>query len=250
VQDAASGFNTYGAGGGITWDSQPDAEYEEMLAKGRVLTRTPGRFALLETMRLEDGVIARRARHLARLEASARYFDFAVPRCASESLERAAREAPRGTFRLRLVASRDGDVQVERQPWVAEQAQSPVVVALASGPIRSEDPLYFHKTTAREAYERFRGEAPDAFDVLLWNERREATELTIGNLVLELDGKLLTPARACGLLAGVFRQELLDRGTIREAVIPLDQLPRASRLWLVNSLREWVPIRLRDDASR
>ena len=153
-------------------------------------------------------------------------------------------------MRLRLVATRDGDVQVEWRPWALEQAESPAVVALASGPIRSEDPLYFHKTTAREAYELFRGEAPDAFDVLLWNERREATECTIGNLVVELDGGLFTPARECGLLAGVFRQELLDRGTIREAVIPLDRLPGASRLWLVNSLREWVPITLRGDGSR
>jgi para-aminobenzoate synthetase/4-amino-4-deoxychorismate lyase len=250
VQDAAPGHSTYGAGGGITWDSRPDAEYDEMLAKGRVLTRTRGAFALLETMRLEEGVVARRERHLARVEASARYFGFVVPRCAGDALDRAARETPRGTFRLRLVASRDGEVQVERQRWMPEQTALPAVVALASGPIRSDDPLYFHKTTAREAYERFRGEAPDAFDVLLWNERRQATELTIGNLVVELDGELLTPGRECGLLAGVFRQELLDRGTIRESVIALDRLPRASRLWLVNSLREWVPIRLRDEAAR
>jgi para-aminobenzoate synthetase/4-amino-4-deoxychorismate lyase len=250
VQHTATGHSIYGAGGGITWDSRPAAEYEEMRAKGRVLTRTPVAFALLETVRLKDGVVARRERHLARLEASAEYFGFAIPRCAGESLDRAAREAPRGTFRLRLIASRDGEVQVERQPWVPEETETPAVVALANGAIRSEDPLYFHKTTAREAYERFRGEAPDAFDVLLWNERREATEFTIGNLVLELDGELLTPARECGLLAGVFRQELLDRGTIRESVIPLDRLSRASRLWLVNSLREWVPIRLRDEAGR
>ena len=36
--DRSSGTGTYGAGGGITWASRPDDEYDEVLAKARVLT--------------------------------------------------------------------------------------------------------------------------------------------------------------------------------------------------------------------
>ncbi|WP_229874130.1 aminodeoxychorismate synthase component I [Amycolatopsis deserti] len=38
VADRDRGIATYGTGGGITWDSRPDAEYEELRAKAAVLT--------------------------------------------------------------------------------------------------------------------------------------------------------------------------------------------------------------------
>ena len=72
----------------------------------------------------------------------------------------------------------------------------------------------------------------------------ELTELTIGNLVVEIDGELVTPPRDAGLLAGTMRAELLDRGEVREAILRREDLGRARRLWLVNSLRGWVPIRM------
>jgi para-aminobenzoate synthetase/4-amino-4-deoxychorismate lyase len=53
---------------------------------------------------------------------------------------------------------------------------------------------------------------------------------------------LWTPARECGLLAGTFREELLDRGDIHEAIVRLDELSSCSRLWLINSVREWVEV--------
>lgn len=46
---------TYGVGGGITSDSDPDEEYREVLAKAEILTKQIGQFQLLETLRLEDG---------------------------------------------------------------------------------------------------------------------------------------------------------------------------------------------------
>ncbi|WP_052711096.1 aminodeoxychorismate synthase component I [Pseudofrankia sp. DC12] len=39
VLDRATGHVDYGTGGGITWDSEPAAEYAELCAKARVLTR-------------------------------------------------------------------------------------------------------------------------------------------------------------------------------------------------------------------
>ena len=82
------------------------------------------------------------------------------------------------------------------------------------------------------------------FDVLLYNERDELTEFTRGNLVVELGGRCYTPPRACGLLAGVFRAELLRRGAIEEHVLHKNEIAHAERIWFVNSVREWVEVQL------
>src|SRR5262249_31329224 len=68
----------FGVGSGIVWDSDAGAEYEECQLKGAVISQSPVRFDLLETMRWtpEDGYFLL-ARHLARLREAAGYFDFA-----------------------------------------------------------------------------------------------------------------------------------------------------------------------------
>ena len=81
-------------------------------------------------------------------------------------------------------------------------------------------------------------------DVLLVNERGEVTESTRANLVAEIDGALWTPPVSCGLLPGVFRAELLRRGIVAERVLRPEDLGRAGRLWLVNSVRRWMRARL------
>jgi para-aminobenzoate synthetase/4-amino-4-deoxychorismate lyase len=120
----------------------------------------------------------------------------------------------------------------------------PPPVALARTPVKSGNRFLFHKTTHRGVYDRARGAHPDAFDVLLWNERGELTEFTTGNVVIELEGGRWTPPLECGLLAGTFRAELLETGAVRERVIRRDELAHATRMWLVNGVREWVEVRL------
>jgi branched-subunit amino acid aminotransferase/4-amino-4-deoxychorismate lyase len=75
-------------------------------------------------------------------------------------------------------------------------------------------------------------------DVLLYNDEGLITEFCSGNVVAELDGALLTPPRHSGLLAGTFRAELLDRRAIRECLMTLQDIRRAARIWLINSVRE------------
>ena len=81
-------------------------------------------------------------------------------------------------------------------------------------------------------------------DGVLWNGDGQPTALTRGHLVVELDGRRLTPPVDCGLLGGVLRAELLERGEIEERVLGQDDVRAAQRLWFVNSLRGWVPITL------
>jgi para-aminobenzoate synthetase/4-amino-4-deoxychorismate lyase len=72
---------------------------------------------------------------------------------------------------------------------------------------------------------------------LLFNERGEVTESTIANLVYEIDGACYTPPVDCGLLPGTERARLLAQGRVQERPLRLEELPRCTRLWLVNSVR-------------
>ncbi len=239
VLDARRGQAVCGVGSGIVWDSRADDEYAEVLLKGRFLRDTPWpRFGLIETMRLEHGAVVRLARHLARLEASARYFAFPldVARWRGE-IERATRQFDTGLHRMRLCLPADGALEIAVQPFVADVLDTQRSFVLAEAPVRSDDLRLFHKTTLRQPYEAAAATHPDAFDVLLWNERGELTEFTRGNLVLELDGCRLTPALDGGLLAGCLRDEWLERRQIAEATLTFDELARATRIWFINSLR-------------
>lgn len=242
--DSETGAAEYGTGGGITWDSLASDEYEEALAKASVLTEERPEFCLLETMRLEGGSYARLERHARRVTSSARHFDypFSVAK-VMDSLREHAREHSVGTRRARLLVSPDGGVRVESGP-LDEWPTEPVRVALALTPVSRADRFLYHKTTRRDVYEKRRAERPGAFDVLLWNEEGEATEFTLGNLVAEIGDRLYTPPRESGLLPGTMRAELIESGEVCERVVTLADVARASRLWLVNSVRGRVAVSL------
>jgi para-aminobenzoate synthetase/4-amino-4-deoxychorismate lyase len=237
--DLATGAALYGTGGGITWDSNPAAEWDEALAKTRILESEPGLPTLLETMRLEGGRVGLLDGHLARLSGSAHHLGVRLDLAAV----RARIESEAGDARLRLLVSPAGDATVERAP-LPEPAPGPVPVAFSVDPVDRRDPALFHKTTRRAPYERRRAERPDAFDVLLLNREGEVTEGTFTNLVAEIDGERLTPPLDAGLLPGVFREGLLARGEVREGLLHPGDLARARRLWVVNALRGWIEARL------
>jgi para-aminobenzoate synthetase/4-amino-4-deoxychorismate lyase len=102
-----------------------------------------------------------------------------------------------------------------------------------------DDVFLYHKTTHRAVYEQARAGRPDCDDVLLWNQRGELTETTTANVVLSLDGRLVTPPVQSGLLAGALRTELLETGMVQEQVLGVNDLARCQAIYLVNSLRGW-----------
>lgn len=254
VVDRDTGEATMGVGAGITADSNPAEEYAECLLKARFATsagkarrgptlastRESPPVRLLETMRLEQGDVVRLERHLRRMEDSAHYFGIPWNSARVRSVVDEARIARReGCWRLRLTVDREGAPELT----ATEHRDAPGAlwrVAFANAPVDDSDPFLFNKTTHRPAYEAARRGRPDVDDVLLWNTRGEATESTIANLLVEIDGVKYTPPVSSGLLAGVLRAELLERGDIHERVITRGEVARAPRLWLINSLRGWI----------
>src|SRR5258708_5940910 len=244
--DRDTGSVEYGVGGGIVWDSTSQSEYEECLLKARIVTDRPPPFSLLETLLWEpDSGWFLLDEHLRRLAAWGDYLDVPV----DIATVRARLDALAGTFdaipqRVRLVVSRDGLVSCEAAP-LAEPGRR-VRLALANSPVDPNDPFLYNKTTHREVYDKARAGRPDCDDVVLWNDRGEATETTIANVVIERNGRRITPPVECGLLPGVFRGHLLAGGELIEERITLDELRRASRIWVVNSVRKWREAELID----
>jgi para-aminobenzoate synthetase/4-amino-4-deoxychorismate lyase len=239
VLDRGAGAAELGVGSGITADSDPEAEYRECLGKGGFVHHRPRAFRLLESLRFEHGAgYPRLAGHLARLAASARYFDFPCDAArVTEALHAHGAGLEAGVHKVRLLLGAGGEIEVESAPIPAEAGRARV--AIAEEPVDERDPFLYHKTTLRDAYRERAGAHPDRDDVLLVNRRGELTESTTANLVVRLDGVLHTPPLECGLLPGVLRQRLLASGALRERRIRAEELRRAEGIWLINSVRGW-----------
>jgi para-aminobenzoate synthetase/4-amino-4-deoxychorismate lyase len=200
-------------------------------------------FSLLETMLLDGGLVVRRDQHLARAAGAAAHFGYPWDAAAAtRALDDAAAAHPTGRWRLRLLVAPSGTASTTCTEHVHEDRVWRV--ALAPEGVDSRDELLRYKTTSRDVYNRARAARPDVDDVVLWNERGEITESTIANVVAEIDNNWFTPPVPCGLLPGVFRAAVIEAVMVRERVITKDDLRRATRIWLINSLREWIPATL------
>lgn len=242
-----AGQMEYGVGGGIVWDSDPAREWEECQTKARALRPERREFDLYETLRWTPGEgFWLLEGHLRRIERSALFFGFAFdPRRAREALEAAAREFPPDEMRrARLFVSRAGACRVEASA-LAPEALTFGPLALAAAPVDRQDVFLYHKTTLRGVYETAHARRPpEAADVLLYNEEGEITESTVANVAVELEGALCTPPVRCGLLGGVFRAGLLERGEAAERVIRIEEALASPAVYLMNSVRGMSKTRL------
>ena len=251
----------YHAGAGITWSSDADSEWAETVQKTRVvqaafLQQSEQHFDLIETFLWDGSEFVLLARHTERMAASASYFgrvfDAGSMLTTLQSTV-AASDAP--CQRVRLLLHADGSFSASSSPLAASAAPLHYLpdagipaqrFCLAATPIASSQLWLYHKTTQRSVYEQAKAACADVFDVLLHNERGELCEFTIGNLVLQLDGQFYTPPLGAGLLPGTLRAELLARGALHERTLYAADLKLATGIWLINSVRGWLPMQLAD----
>jgi para-aminobenzoate synthetase/4-amino-4-deoxychorismate lyase len=254
-----------GVGSGIVIDSNAAEEYRECLLKAAFLTGLTGspgpaatyaavNFSLVETMLWRDGFPLLES-HLARLEDSAGYFDFAFDRGQIEAALRTEAEGfsageskPRAPRKVRLLLDRPGRLTLESEILPAEDAKV-LRVRLSDRRTDPDDPMLFHKTTHRPLYsEEWNAARAAGFDdVLFLNLREEVTESAIGNVFLVKAGRWFTPPVECGLLAGVERRRLLEtRPEIEERVVTPADLRAADALYLSNAVRGMRRVRLEE----
>jgi len=232
---------TYGVGGGIVWDSTPEAEAAEWRTKAAIVLQPPQPdFSLLSTTRWtpEDGYFLLE-RHLERLADSARYYDWniSLDRVRSALEDYAARLT--GPRRIRLTVDRRGAIEIE--DFVLPVWPDFPRVALAPEPVESSFPQLFHKLDRRALYDQMRASRPDVDEVILFNEAGEITEGTYSNVLVRVGENMWTTPISCGLVPGVYRAELLAKGEVRERVIGVEELATADEIRLINSVRGMSP---------
>lgn len=224
-------------GSGVVWDSVADREWSECLDKGAHLTAPGEPLGLLETLRWEPGEgFALLDRHLARLSEAAQTFGVPLDMAAVEAELHLAVEGTGGAQRVRLTVDLEGKPRAEATDL---GKSGPITARVSKVPVVSGDPLLMFKTTLRDAYA-----APtDTDDVLQANERGELTEFTIGNLVVEREGRFFTPPLSSGVLEGTLRAQLLEEGVLVESVLLEDDLKDAN-VYRINSVRGWQSVSL------
>jgi para-aminobenzoate synthetase/4-amino-4-deoxychorismate lyase len=237
-----------GVGSGIVIDSDARQEYAECILKANFLTHKRNDFQLLETLAWDKEYLFLKE-HLHRLEKSACYFGFSFDRSLILGRLRRVREGfnPDRRYRIRLLLEKSGVVSVEYSPLVGFHGQGSKYIAVSRGKIDPDNTFLYHKTTNRRFYDdqhrnfSHRG----YFDVLFLNTRNEITEGAISNIIIEQEGQLYTPPVSCGLLPGIYRAYLLKKGRVKEKVLFFDDVVCADRLFLCNSVRGLVEVKLK-----
>ena len=83
-------------------------------------------------------------------------------------------------------------------------------------------------------------------EIIYHNAAGELLETSIGNLVLKIAGKLYTPPTNLGILPGIYRQHLLERGQVEEKVLTLKDLAQAEDIYCCNAVRGMYELLLKE----
>ena len=222
----------YGVGGGITWDSTWKAEYIETQQKSAVLYRKNPRFDLISTGKVTDGKLTLQDQHLQRLAEAASYFDYPFDQDKLEQeLEESCAQLDKGQdYRLRIALKKDGSIELETAPLLP-LTETFRKAKLVKQTANLAQPFTYFKTSHRPHL------TLEQQEQIYYNAQGQLLETSIGNLLLELDGKLYTPPAELGLLKGIYRQQLLDEGQAIEKILTLSDLARADKIYACNAVR-------------
>jgi len=156
-----------------------------------------------------------------------------------KKLEALAASHSDSPHKVQLLVARDSTISCQSSPLNGTEKGQPVRLRLAPMPVNSSSPFLYHKTTDHRVYDGARNACSDCDDVLLWNEGGEITETCVGNIVVCLDGEMVTPPVSCGLLPGTFRNRLIEERKITEGILKIDDLKKSKHIFVINSVRKW-----------
>ena len=231
----------YGVGGGITWDSTWKSEYREVHQKAAVLYRKQARFKLITTGKISQKSLLFEDQHLERLIKASRYFAYPFdPEDLKQKIEEECQACDsHQDYRLRISLNKSGEIELSRQiltPLSPTFCQAKLCLQEAD---LNQSFTYF-KTTHRPHLNL--GEQ----EIIYHNATGELLETSIGNLVLKIAGKLYTPPTNLGILPGIYRQHLLERGQVEEKVLTLKDLAQAEDIYGCNAVRGMYELLLKE----
>lgn len=219
----------YRVGGAIVWDSNAQDEWEETLTKTKFLN---DEFQIIETVKIENNSILFEKEHFERMQKTAEHFGFKF---------KTPEIAKTDDGMLRILLNRDGEIKTELKKITPAKTSK-----IAISPIiqNSKNEFLYYKTTYRpwyyDSFQRIKN--GEIYDEIFFNEKGELTEGARSNIVLQLNGNLYTPPVQCGLLNGVFRQELLKNNKCTEKILYKKDLEKAEKIFCVNSVRGMVEV--------
>ena len=231
------GHAVLGVGSAIVADSDSQAERRECEVKAGFVRRSSqghiaAAFDLIETMAFDPETgIALLELHLERMKRSAQALGFEFDRHAARNQIQALCFELEEPAKLRLLAARSGATALETGPLPAPLPSPAPVIALPN-PLDPSDWRLAHKTSDRGFYEDALAAAKGmgAAEAVLVREDGLVTEGSYSNIFVERDGILLTPPAHLGLLPGVLRAFLIEKGQAREFELTLDDLADGFRL--------------------
>jgi len=153
-------------------------------------------------------------------------------------------------YKIRLLLDREGNI--ESESLEVSPVEGVQYVVISKYKMNSDDVFLYHKTTNRIIYDAEYSSfaARGYFDVIFLNTRGEFTEGAISNLIIQKDEELYTPPVSSGLLAGICRGNLLKKRIIKEKVIFRKDLASADKVFLCNSVRGLVEVKIVDKSVK
>ncbi|MFP4013378.1 MAG: aminodeoxychorismate synthase component I [Chitinispirillaceae bacterium] len=243
----------YRVGSGITWDSEADKEYEECLVKCSFLTARKREFEIFESILFLSGRPVFLKEHLDRFYSSARYFSFPFdPDEVWEILnDLGEKTAGYKSCKARIFLSERGVLHCDFESLGEKEEGSGKLCVISDHRMDSSNAYLFHKTTYRPWYDEAKQVIREgkAWDVVFLNNEGFLTEGARSNLFLKKDGILYTPPLECGLLPGVCRRKLLERGVCREKRMTRRDLLESEGVYMGNSVRGLVRVGLGEIGS-
>ena len=226
-------------GGGITWDSNPDAEYREALLKGKFLLQNLQNFYLFETILLQNGLFYFLVLHLTRMSQAAQKFQFLFHRqkCLNFLQSKITKKNLKQKYKVQLRLYKKGQITTEF--FVLEEQLKTVKICLSPQKVSSENISLYYKTSIRQLYDRelIRAQRNGYDEIIFANEKSEITEGAISNIFILQNGIYWTPPVKCGLLNGIYRQKLLRKKYFKEKVFSWLDVVQAEKVFICNSVR-------------
>jgi len=222
----------YGVGGGITWDSKWEAEYEETRQKSAVLYRQNPKFDLISTGRIHRGKLLFLKEHLNRLQESSRYFSYPFNKEEVQNqVEDLCQSLDFDTdYRLKMSLAKNGELTFEHNQLTG-LADVFCQARLVEQTHPLDSPYTYFKTSYRPHI------SLEPHEQIYYNQKKELLETSIGNLVLKIEDQLYTPPVHLGLLNGIYRQSLIANNQVTERVLTLDNLKQAQAIYGCNAVR-------------
>jgi len=205
---------------------------------------------IFETIKTIDGVPQFLNRHVIRAEKSARALAIVFP--SREDIARIIQEViatspVSGTGRLRVTFPVSGEVFAIHEPFIPWS--SPARVTLLDSVIDEKSPLAGHKVLPYSEnlrlLESVRSMGFD--DGIRLNSSGYVCESTIGNVIMKMDDRWITPTLASGALPGITRAVVIEWLDVYEEDLLGSDLSDVESIFLLSSLKNLQPVEFLDD---